>query len=79
MPRLGVSAGSTWVRLNFLTRFDFVCTYLTDKFFRKSVDPEPLGAFGLAEELVRLLKLTVVQSDNVATAQTIVGLMCSLW
>lgn len=56
-----------------------MCTYLTDKFFRKSVDPEPLGAFGLAEELVRLLKLTVVQSDNVATAQTIVGLMCSLW
>ena len=52
---------------------------LPDKFFRKSVDPEPLGAFGLAEELVRLLKMAVVQSGKVATAQTIVGLICSLW
>ena len=58
-----------------------------DKYTRKSVDPSPLAAYGLVDELMHLLVPKNATADaespmdvsDVGTSQTVIGLLSSLW
>jgi hypothetical protein len=60
---------------------------LIEKYFRKAADPSSLAAYGLVDELIKLVVPasatsavdTPIEGSDMGTAQTVLSLLATLW